>query len=89
MKEILYIKNKELFGYRKISAIKDVGFAWGSGELNEDHFGILKTTITDAKIKDWQNENKYCISDDEKSIIETPADYLIKEKEQPEDPEGE
>jgi hypothetical protein len=80
MKEILYIKNKELFGYRKISAIKDVGFAWGSGELNEEVFGILKIAITDAKVRDWENENKYCVSNDEKSIIETPTDFKRVEK---------
>lgn len=79
MKEILYIKNKELFGYRKICAIKEVDFEWGEEELNENNFGILKIIITDDKIIDWQNKNKYCVNNDETKIIETPEEYLIPE----------
>ena len=79
MKEILYIKNKDLFGYRKICAIKEVGFAWGEGELNETNFGILEININDDKIKEWRNINKYCLNDNETAIIETPEEYLIKD----------
>jgi len=75
MKEILYIKDTGLFGYRKISAIKDVGFVWGSEELNVINFGVLTIAMTDVQILDWQNTNKYCVNAGETAIIVTPAEY--------------
>ena len=39
--EILYCKNYP-DGYNKISAIKPDGWEWGSGEIDESVFGILK-----------------------------------------------
>jgi len=74
--DILYVKDKSKFGYHKITAIKDHGWQWGSGEL-DGTFGIITKTISDEKIQDWANTNKYCINDDEDGITETPVEYQI------------
>jgi hypothetical protein len=80
MKEILYCKNKAAFGYKKISAIKDVGYNWGEGELNKKEFGVLSVNISQDKIISWENENKYCVNDAGTAIIETPIEYQAKEE---------
>ena len=79
MKEILYCKNKTAFGYKKISAIKDVGYGWGSGELEKEAFGILKVNISADKIEGWQNRNLYCVNDEGTAVIETPEEYVYAE----------
>ena len=78
MKEILYCKNKAAFGYKKISAIKDVGYGWGIGELDKEIFGILSVNIAEDKIIGWANENKYCVNDAGTAVIETPLEYQAK-----------
>jgi len=80
--EILYIKNIEKFGYRKIVAIKDVNFPWGNAELETANFGILTVEISDENILAWSNQNKYCLNTAETKIIETPAEYQIKMKDE-------
>jgi len=79
--KILYSNNKDLYGYKKIIAIKPDDFIFGSEELKEDNFGILSADMTETKIKAWSKNNKYCINDAEEAIITTPAEYQLKDPE--------
>jgi len=79
--KILYSKNKDLYGYFKIVAIKPDDFIFGSEELNENNFGILNADITEAKTKAWSKNNKYCVNNAEAAIIITPVEYQLADPE--------
>ena len=74
--KILYCKNKEAFGYYKITAIKPDDFIFGSEEMNEDNFGILNKDMTVEEIAEWENKNKYCVNATKTGIKLTPDEYL-------------
>ena len=81
--KILYCKNKEAFGYYKITAIKPDDFVFGSEEMNEDNFGILSKDMTTEQITAWENKNKYCVNATETALKNTPDEFLTPEAEAP------
>ena len=74
--EVLYCKKIEgITPYCKIVTIKPIGWKWGSGELNENSFGIINLELTDEVVSDIQTKNMYCILDDGSDITYTPPQY--------------
>lgn len=73
--EILFVKDKKKFGYKKIVAIKPVGWKWGEGELNNPLFGIVQMEITDEQVSEFYNNNKWCVSDDEQELDITEIQF--------------
>ena len=75
--KILYVNDKEKFGYYKITAIKSDDFEFGSAELDDAFFSVIIMDLTPEQIAGWENENKYCINAANTGIKLTPEEYLM------------
>jgi hypothetical protein len=72
--EVLYCINYP-DGYKKISAIKPVGWQWGKGELDTKVFEIVTMDITDIQKTNIENANASCINSAKNGIVVTPSLY--------------
>lgn len=73
--EVLYMKSKSAYGYRRIISIKPVGFAWGSKEKDGITFSIATLDLdADEKLK-IESSNFYCMNDAGDGLVNTLSKY--------------
>jgi hypothetical protein len=63
--KILYLKAS-----KQISIIKPDDWVFGSGELDDKVFGILKCDLSEEQVKDFHNNKSFRVNDKEDDIIE-------------------
>lgn len=75
--EVLYMKSKSAYGYRRVISIKPVDFKWGVREKDGITFGIATLDLDSEQKLKIEARNLYCVNDAGDGLVDTPSKYLI------------